>query len=103
MLYSDAFWNSFSFSLHIQFVKIIDVAIHKLQSHEFENLSVACWMIWNCHNKLIFENKSSSSVGLWSSASIYTTEFMEVTRLTLFRLGLLLLNGHHPLQINPLK
>lgn len=77
------FWNSFSFSLHIQFVKIIDAAIHKLQSHEFEILCVACLMIWNCHNKLIFENKSSSSVGLWYSASTYTTEFMEVNKINI--------------------
>lgn len=76
-----SFWNSFSFSLHIQFVKIIDAAIHKLQSPEFEILCVACWMIWNCRNKLIFENKSSSSVGLWSRASTYTTEFLEVNKI----------------------
>ena len=33
--------------------------------------------------KLIFENKSSSFVDLWSRASTYTTKFMEVNKINI--------------------
>ena len=74
-------WNSFNFPLHIQSMDIIDAAIHKLISPEFEILRVACWMIWNRRNKLIFENKIPCSDGLWSRALVYTMEFMEVNKI----------------------
>ncbi|KAK9995028.1 hypothetical protein SO802_024731 [Lithocarpus litseifolius] len=35
-------------------------------------------MIWNCRNKLIFENKPPSSKDLWARAELYRLEFMEV-------------------------
>ncbi|XP_075654704.1 uncharacterized protein LOC142624852 [Castanea sativa] len=74
------FRNSFSFPLHTQFIDIIDAAIKKLQSPEFEILCVAFWMIWNCRNKVVFENSNPKPDGLWSRASIYTLEFMEVNK-----------------------
>ncbi|KAL0013241.1 hypothetical protein SO802_000310 [Lithocarpus litseifolius] len=74
------FRNSFSFPLHTQFVAIIDAAIKKLQSPEFEILCVAFWMIWNCRNKAIFEDSNPKPAGLWSRASIYTLEFMEANK-----------------------
>ena len=35
-------------------------------------------MIWNCRNKLIFENKTASSKDLWAWAELYRLELMEV-------------------------
>ena len=51
-----------------------------LHSLEFEILCVALWMIWNCRNKFIFENKTPCSDGLWSRASVYVMELMEVNK-----------------------
>lgn len=36
------------------------------QPLNFDSLCIACWMIWNWINKLIFENKIPSSMDLWS-------------------------------------
>lgn len=59
---------------------IMDAALHKLHSPEFEILCVALWMIWTCRNKFIFENKTPCSDGLWSRASVYVMEFLEVNK-----------------------
>ena len=74
------FRNSFVFPLNIQFMDIMDAALHKLHSPEFEILCVALWMIWTCRNKFIFENKIPCSDGLRSRASVYVMEFMEVNK-----------------------
>ncbi|XP_075665728.1 uncharacterized protein LOC142635465 [Castanea sativa] len=74
------FRNSFSFPLHSQFIDIIDAAIKKLQSPEFEILCVAFWMIWNCRNKAVFEDSNPKPAGLWSRASIYALKFMEANK-----------------------
>ena len=74
------FRNSFAFPLHAQFMDIMDAALHKLHSPEFEILCVALWMIWNCRNKFIFENKTPCSDGLWSRVSVYVMEFMDVNK-----------------------
>ena len=62
------------------FMDIMDAALHKLHSPEFEILCVALWMIWNCRNKFIFENKTPCSDGLWSRVSVYVMEFVEVNK-----------------------
>ena len=55
------------FPLHTQFVEVRVTPIHhKLQPPEYEIFCVASSIIWNCRNKLIFEDKVLSSVGLWS-------------------------------------
>ena len=59
---------------------IMDATLHQLHSPEFEILCVALCMIWTCQNKFIFENKSPYSDGLWSQASVYVMEFMEVNK-----------------------
>ena len=41
---------------------------------------MALWMIWNCLNKVIFENKEPSHAGIWNKAAIYTLEFMEINK-----------------------
>ena len=33
-------------------------------------------MIWNCRNKVIFENKEPSHAGIWNNVAIYTLEFV---------------------------
>ena len=48
---------------------------------EFEILCLAFWMIWNYRNKLIFENKSPCSDGLWSRVLVYVMEFMEINKI----------------------
>lgn len=69
------------FPLHTQFVEVIVTPIHhKLQPPECEIFCVASSIIWNCSNKLIFEDQVLSSVGLWSRAATCTTEFMEVNK-----------------------
>ena len=41
---------------------------------------MALWMVWNCRNKVIFENKEPSHAGIWNKAAIYTLEFMEINK-----------------------
>ena len=63
---------------HISFIDALEVALKKLSQPEFDTLCTACLLIWNCKNKLIFENKSPSSVDLWSWAELYRLEYVEV-------------------------
>ena len=63
---------------HISFIDALEVALKKLSQPDFDTLCTACWLIWNCRNMLIFENKSPSSVDLWSWAELYRLEYVEV-------------------------
>ena len=94
------FQNSIRLPLHIQFMEVIDMAIHKLQTPELEIFFRALWMIWNCQNKLIFKNKEPSQVyGIeqlltrWNSwRSIRCTQYLLEPRL---------LDGHLPFWNRP--
>jgi len=56
----------------------LQVALKKLSQLDFDTFYTACWLIWNCRNKLIFVNKSPSSMDLWSWAELYRLEYVEV-------------------------
>ena len=56
----------------------MEATLNNLNSTDFDTLCIACWMIWNCRNKLIFENKTPSSKDLWARIELYRLEFMEV-------------------------
>ena len=56
----------------------MEATLKILNSLDFDTLCIACWMIWNYRNKLIFENKTPSSKDLWARAEAYWLEFMEV-------------------------
>ena len=56
----------------------MDAAIKNLPSPVFNTLCIACWMIWKCKNKLVFNNTAPSYKDLWSQADLYRVEFMEV-------------------------
>ena len=72
------FWNGIRLPQQINFIDAMEAALKKLNSLDFDTLCIACWMIWNCKNKLIFENKTPSSKDLWARAETYWLEFMEV-------------------------
>ena len=91
------FWNSFKLPLHIQFVEVIDIAIHKLQTPNFEIFCVALWMIWNCRDKLILGVKELSHAGLWSRVVTYTLEFMEINNKNTAPVGPLVTRWSSPL------
>ena len=74
------FGNSFRLPLHISFTEVIDVATQTLHTPKLEIFFVALWMIWNCRNKLIFENKEPRHADIWNRAAIYTLEFMEINK-----------------------
>ena len=56
----------------------MEAALKNLNSADFDTLCIACWMIWNYRNKLIFENKIASYKDLWARAKLYRLEFKEV-------------------------
>ena len=63
---------------HIKFIDAMDAALKKLPTLVFDTLCIACWMIWNCHNKLVFDNIVPTHKDLWSWADLYKLEFLEV-------------------------
>ena len=72
------FWNDLWLPQHISFIDAMEATLKNLNSMDFHTLCIACWMIWNCRNKLIFENKNPSSKDLWARTETYWLEFMEV-------------------------
>ena len=72
------FWNGLLLPQQISFIDAMEAALKKLNSLGFDTLCIACWMIWNYRNKLIFENKIASYKDLWARAKLYRLEFMEV-------------------------
>ena len=72
------FWNGLQLPQQINFIDVVEVVLKILNSLDFDTLCIACWMIWNYRNKLIFENKTPSSKDLWARAEAYRLEFMEV-------------------------
>ena len=72
------FCNGLKQSYQISFIDAREVASKNLTSSDFDTLCITCWMIWNCRNKLIFENKIPSSKDLWARVDTYRLEFLEV-------------------------
>lgn len=76
-------WNYFCLPNHVSFIDTLDTAITKLSSADFDTICITCRMIWNCCNKLLFENKLPSSKDLWARADQYRLEFLEVHKKTI--------------------
>ncbi|KAK4577914.1 hypothetical protein RGQ29_028162 [Quercus rubra] len=72
------FWNGLQLPQPISFIDAMEAALKNLNSADFDTLSITCWMIWNCRNKLIFENKTASSKDLRARAELHRLELMEV-------------------------
>ena len=72
------FCNGLRQPYQISFIDAREVASKNLTSSDFDTLCITCWMIWNCRNKLIFENKIPSSKDLWARADTYRLKFVEV-------------------------
>ena len=70
--------RDYRFPPHIKFIDVMEVAVKILPSPFFDTLRIACWMIWKCRNKLVFNNYAPSYKDLWSRANLYKVEFMEV-------------------------
>ena len=70
--------RDYRFPPHIKFIDAMDAAIKNLPSPVFNTLCIACWVIWKCKNKLVFNNTAPSYKDLWSQADLYRVEFMEV-------------------------
>ena len=70
--------RDYRFPPHIKFIDVKEVAIKILPSPVFGTLCIACWMIWKCRNKLVFNNYAPSYIDLWSRVDLYKVEFMEV-------------------------
>ena len=56
----------------------MEVVLKKLPLSNFDTFYMACWMIWSCLNKLVFDNKLPSHKDLWRRANLYRMEFLEV-------------------------
>ena len=55
----------------------MNTALKNLSTPAFDTLCIACWMIWKCRNKVVFNNITPSHHELWSRADLYRLEFME--------------------------
>lgn len=76
-------FNDFFLPNHISFIDTLDATIKKLSSANFDTACITCWMIRNCRNKLLFENKPPSSKDLWAQGNQYRLEFLEVHKKTI--------------------
>lgn len=56
----------------------MNATLKKLPDLVFDTLCIACWMIWNCHNKLVFDSIVPIHKDLWSRVDLYRLEFLEV-------------------------
>ena len=56
----------------------MNAALKKLFAPVFDTLCIACWMIWKCRNKAVFNNIAPSHHDLWSRVDLYRLEFVEV-------------------------
>ena len=70
--------RDYRFSPHVKFIDVMEAAVKILPSPFFDTLCIACWMIWKCINKLVFNNYAPSYKDLWSRADLYRMEFMEM-------------------------
>ena len=62
----------------MKFINAMNAALKKLFAPVFDTLCIACWMIWKCRNKAVFNNIAPSHHDLWSRADLYRLEFVEV-------------------------
>ena len=70
--------NDYRCYLKMKFIDAMNAAIKKLSAPVFDTLCIACWMIWKCRNKAVFNNVAPSHHELWSRADLYRLEFVEV-------------------------
>ena len=70
--------NDYRFPSNIKFIDAMDAALKKFPAPVFDTLCIACWMIWKCRHKLVFDNIAPSHKELWARAKKYRSEFMEV-------------------------
>ena len=70
--------NDYRFYPKMKFIDAMNAALQKLSAAVFDTLCIACWMIWKCRNKVVFNNMAPSYHGLWNWADLYRTEFVEL-------------------------
>ncbi|XP_075649856.1 uncharacterized protein LOC142620360 [Castanea sativa] len=70
--------NDYRHYSKMKFIDAINAALKKLSAFVFDTLCIACWMIWKCRNKAVFNNIAPSYHELWTRADLYRLEFMEV-------------------------
>ncbi|KAL0013847.1 hypothetical protein SO802_000916 [Lithocarpus litseifolius] len=62
----------------MKFTDAMNVALKKLSASVFDTLCIACWMIWKCRNRAVFNNIAPSYHELWAQADLYRCEFVEI-------------------------
>ena len=70
--------NDHTFFPKMKFIDAMTAALKKLSAAVFDTLCIACWMIWKCRNKVVFNNMDPSYHGLWNRVDLYRMEFAEV-------------------------
>ena len=58
--------NDYRFYPKMKFIDAMNAALQKLSAAVFDTLCIACWMIWKCRNKVVFNNMAPSYHGLWN-------------------------------------
>ena len=56
------FWNGLQLPQQISFIDAMEATLKILNSLDFDSICIACWMIWNCRNKLFFESKTHPKI-----------------------------------------
>lgn len=70
--------NGYRLYPKMKFIDAINAALKKLSASFFDTLCIACWMIWKCKNRAVFNNIAPSYHELWTRADLYKLEFVEV-------------------------
>ena len=70
--------NEYRLYPKMKFMDAMNAAIQKLSVVVFDTLCIACWMIWTCKNRVVFNNKAPCYHGLWNRADLYRMEYVEV-------------------------
>lgn len=70
--------NDYRFPSNTKFIDVMDTALKKLPAIVFDTLCIACWMIWKCKNKMVFDNIAPSHKDLWTRAELCRADFMDV-------------------------
>lgn len=70
--------NGYRLYPKMKFIDAINAALKKLSASFFDTLCIACWMIWKCKNRAVFNNIAPSYHELWTRVDLYKLEFVEV-------------------------